>query len=109
MSDVRYGLFAPLEQAADELIFGSLQNVTSQAAKKDILTPWKEMDRKRKEVMATSGTVDPAVRRGMYHRVANLAKPYLNSRDGYYPASRRLDGTSHSTAHGSDDDTYDDD
>lgn len=109
MSEIRYGICGPLEQAADELIFGSLRNVTSQEAKRDILTPWKDMDRRRKEVMATSGTVDPAVRRGMYHRVANPAKPYLNSRDGFYPASRKMDGTSHSTSHGSDEDFYDED
>jgi hypothetical protein len=94
MNESRQGIFLPLEQAADELIFGSLAGVTSQAEKKDILTPWKEMDRRRKEVMAVSGTVDPAVRRGMYHRAANMAKPYLNSRDGHYPASRKMDGSS---------------
>lgn len=85
---IRSGIHLPLEEAANALIFGSLKGVTSQAEKSDILTPWKEQDRRSKEVMASAGTVDAAVRKGMYHRVANRARPYLNSRDGKTRASR---------------------
>lgn len=88
MSRIRYGIHVPLEKAADDLIFGSLKGVTSQTEKSDILTPWKDADRHRKEVLAHSGVVDAQVRKGMYHRAANTAKPYLNSRDGVYPAKR---------------------
>lgn len=94
MNEIRSGIFLPLEQAADELIFGALAKITKQSEKRDILTPWKDADRRRKEVMASGGTVDPAVRRGMYGRAANPWKPYLNSRDGHYPASRKMDGVS---------------
>jgi hypothetical protein len=88
MSRVHQGIHAALEAAANELIFGSLRGVTSQAAKSDILTPWKEYDRRSREVMSSTGTVDPSIRRGMYHRAANPAAPHLNSRDGHYPAVR---------------------
>ena len=88
MSGVHHGIHPVLEAAANELIFGSLRGVTSQAAKSDILTPWKEHDRRAREVMSSSGTVDPQVRRGMYHRAANTAAPHLNSRDGHYRATR---------------------
>jgi hypothetical protein len=90
MGIVRYGVHAPLENAADELIFGSLKGVTSQKAKSDILTRWKEHDRRSREVMSRSGTVDPAIRRGMYHRAANKSMPHLNSRDGVAPAQKLM-------------------
>jgi hypothetical protein len=85
---IHYGVHPTLEAAANELIFASLRGVTSQEAKSDILTPWKEWSRKSREVMASSGTVDPSVRMGIYNRAANTAQPHLNSRDGYYPAQR---------------------
>lgn len=97
MTDVVHsGIHGPLEDAANELIFGSLRGVTSQSAKSDILTPWKEQDRRNREVMSRSGTVDPQTRRGMYHRVANPLAPHLNSRDGamrgHRTAGFRMDG-----------------
>ena len=82
------GIHPTLEEAANQLIFGSLKGVTSQAAKSDILTPWKEADRRNREVFSSDGTVDPATRRGIYHRVANPAYPHLNSRDGYAPPQK---------------------
>jgi hypothetical protein len=87
MSDgtIRCGVHGPLEAAADEILWNSLRGVTSQSAKSDILTPWKEQDRRNREVLSSGGTVDPAIRRGMYHRVANHAYPHLNSRDGVAP------------------------
>jgi hypothetical protein len=88
MTTVRSGVFPPLEREADAIIFASTREQTSQAAKSDILTPWKQQDRLSREVYSRSGTVDAAIRSGMYHRAANRAKPYLNSRDGVAPAQR---------------------
>lgn len=85
---VRSGVHLPLERAADELIMDSLKGVTSQEAKKDILTPWKEQDRRSREVYNMNGIAEPHIRRGMYHRVANPARPQLNSRDGVARATR---------------------
>lgn len=79
---VRYGIHPLLEAEANAIIFGSLKGVTSQSAKSDILTPWKEADRRAREVLSSSGSVDPALRRGMYHRARNAFHPHLNGRDG---------------------------
>jgi hypothetical protein len=68
--------------AANELIRQSLAGVTSMAAKSDILTPWKEQDRRRREVYTSEGVPDASIRRGLYGRSANSARPDLNSRDG---------------------------
>lgn len=87
---VHCGIHPALEQAANEMIFESLKGVTSQTAKSDILTPWKEQDRHNREVLTSSGFPDAQIRRGMYHRAANKAKPYLNSREGIAPAMRSL-------------------
>lgn len=97
MDKVHYGIHPTLEQAANELIFGSLKGITSQREKSDILTPWKEQDRRNREVLAASGCPDPAIRRGMYHRAANKARPHLNSREGKFPAQRYLTMASGST------------
>jgi hypothetical protein len=64
------------------LLHESLKGVTSFAAKKDILTPWKEADRARREMTVPSGTPDPALRKGMYHRAYNPDRPYLNASEG---------------------------
>lgn len=85
---LRSGTCIPLEEAANEMIFESLRGVTSHEAKSDVLTPWKERDRRDREVMAASGVVDQAVRRGMYHRKANPVQSHLNSRDGVAPPTR---------------------
>jgi hypothetical protein len=96
MSDtVHYGIHGPLEDAANELIYESLRGVTSQEAKSDILTPWKEQARRSREVLASSGTVDAHTRKGMYHRVANKTHPYLNSRDGMTRGNRTPRGPMH--------------
>lgn len=88
MGFIRYGIHAPLEAAADELLRRSMAGITSMNAKSDILTPWKQRDRLSKEVFTTDGTPDPAIRRGMYHRAANSRDAHLNSRDGVAPARR---------------------
>lgn len=82
MPPLRRGVHRPLEDEANRLIRESLQGVTKHSAKADILTPWKEADRHRREVYTSNGTPDPAIRKGMFHRVLNPAYPELNSRDG---------------------------
>lgn len=58
--------------------------------KSDILTPWKEMDRRRREVYTESGVPDGALRRGMYHRAWNSEFPHLNSTEGRVPVPADL-------------------
>lgn len=82
MPPIRRGVHRPLEDEANRLIRESLQGVTKHSAKADILTPWKEADRHRREVYTASGSPDPAVRRGMFHRALNPVRPELNSREG---------------------------
>jgi hypothetical protein len=90
---IRYGTFSPLEDEANRLIKESLEGVTSQSEKSDILTEWKEIDRRRREIVPWDGVPDAQIRRGMYHRAPNTAKPYLNSREGVAPAMRILEAT----------------
>ena len=59
--------------------------MTKRSEKSDILTPWKEQDRRSREVYSANGVVDAAVRRGMYNRAYNPARAELNSRDGVAP------------------------
>lgn len=79
---VKSGIHLPLEEEADRLIYESIKDVTSREEKSDILTPWKEKNRKSREVLSKTGTVDGAVRRGMYHRAYNRVQTHLNSYDG---------------------------
>jgi hypothetical protein len=88
MGFVRTGVHRELEAAATELIRASLEGVTSMAAKSDILTPWKEQDRRGREVYCEAGVPDAAVRRGMYHRAWNSRDAHLNSRDGLTRGNR---------------------
>lgn len=67
------------------MIKESLRGVTRHSDKKDILTPWKEMARYKREVYMREGVADPSIRRGMFNRAINTAKPELNSRDGFAP------------------------
>lgn len=92
MGRMHFGVHPPLEDAATELIRRSLEGVTSMSAKSDILTPWKEMDRRRREVYSESGTPDGALRRGMYHRAWNSWHPHLNGREGRVPTPSDLIG-----------------
>lgn len=85
MGQLHSGVHQQLEDAANELIRKSLEGVTSMSAKSDILTPWKEADRKRREVYTEAGIPDGALRRGMYHRAWNSRHPHLNSVDGRVP------------------------
>jgi hypothetical protein len=80
---VRSGIHEQLEAEADALIFGSLKDVTSREEKSDILTPWKEKNRKSREILSRSGhPIDGALRRGMFHRTYNPVQTHLNSYDG---------------------------
>jgi hypothetical protein len=88
MSNPKYGVHRPLEDEADRLLKESMRGVTSQRAKSDILTPWKERDRLSREVYSSDGVVDAATRRGIYGRAYNPTSPHLNSRDGHTRGSR---------------------
>jgi hypothetical protein len=79
---LRYGVHGPLEQAADEILRQSLLEVKSREDKSDILTPWKEHNRRSVEIYTASGVPDAAFRQGIFKRERNLTKPYLNSCDG---------------------------
>jgi hypothetical protein len=97
---LRNGRCLALEEAANAIIFGSLKGVTSRSAKSDVLTPWKEEDRAKREILTGTGTADPAVRRGMYHRAWNSRHGHLNSRDGHYPSRRIPDSPDFASADG---------
>lgn len=87
---VRHGVHAPLEAAADEMLRQSLKGVTKHSEKADILTPWKEQARRRREIFTTGGTPDRALREGNFHRTANFAAPHLNSVDSVAAKPRRI-------------------
>lgn len=79
---MRYGVHRPLEDEANRLIRESLKGVTRHSDKSDILTPWKEQERLRREIKVASGTPDQSTRKGMFHRAINPTRPELNSREG---------------------------
>lgn len=91
MGIVRRGVHRAMEEEANNLIRESLKGVTKHSEKADILTPWKEQARYRREVYVTNGVPDRAIRQGMFHRAVNSDKPELNSRDGI--ARPRTGGT----------------
>lgn len=82
MAPLRFGVHRQLEDEANRLIKESLKGVTRHSEKADILTPWKDLDRHRREVYVPSGVPDASQRQGMFHRALNSARPDLNSRDG---------------------------
>jgi|JI10StandDraft_1071094.scaffolds.fasta_scaffold22167_10 hypothetical protein len=84
MARLRYGVAKALEEEANAILADSLR--TARAPEKmDILTPWKEQQRRRREIFVASGVPDPATRLGMFHRRTNPTRPHLNSRDGVTP------------------------
>lgn len=87
---MRFGAHDLLEAEANRMLRESLKGVTSFSEKKDILTPWKEGQAKRREVFVPSGTPDATVRRGMFKREANRGAPHLNARDGIGRPQRGL-------------------
>jgi hypothetical protein len=90
MGQLHSGVHQPLDDAATELIRQSLEGVTSMSEKSDVLTPWKELDRRRREVYTEEGVPDGALRRGMYHRAWNSRYPHLNSVEGKVGPQTRL-------------------
>lgn len=88
MNMPRHGVHAALEAEANRLIKESMAGVTSQSAKSDILTPWKEKDRRDREVYVESGVPEVSTFRGMYNRAWNPEHTHLNSRDGVVRAKR---------------------
>lgn len=79
---LRSGRYEDIEALADEMLRRSLVGVTRYADKADILTPWKQQMRQRREVLTSSGFPDAAIRQGLYRRAANATRPELNSRGG---------------------------
>jgi hypothetical protein len=88
---VRYGTHLALEEAANEIIFGHLREISSREEKSDVLTPWKEKNRLSKEVYNVTGFPQPSIRNGMFHRTLNRSRPWLNSRDGIAQTASRQD------------------
>jgi hypothetical protein len=82
MGFVRNGVHKALEEAANEMIRASLEGVTKYSEKADILTPWKEQDRRNREVYTDAGVPDSSTRKGLFYRSINTERPDLNSRDG---------------------------
>lgn len=96
MSDgmiLRTGVHAPLEDAANEILRQHLSGITKHSDKSDILTPWKEQSRRGREVYVPSGTPDAALRRGSYHRSANLSAGHLNSTETFRAPKSRGHGS----------------
>lgn len=93
---VRHGVHAPLEAAADELIFGHLAKVTRSADKADVLTPWKERDRRKREIYVPTGVPDAALRSGIFNRAENPDPRYrhLNSMEAAIPVKQQEHGAS---------------
>lgn len=87
MAQMRFGIHRPLEDEADRILkIGAASHPTDSTL---ILTPAKEALRRRKEILVSSGTPDPALRRGVYGRSINPTHPHLNSRDGMAPPVRQ--------------------
>lgn len=92
---LRNGVWEEAEAEADRIIFGHLKAISRAEAKKDVLTPWKEYNRRTHEVMmvgtrkdeqdppgrhdVVGGVPDRAVRSGMFDRSVNSLHPWLNS------------------------------
>lgn len=83
---VRTGLHKPLEDAANEILRQHLAGITRHQDKADILTPWKEQDRRKREVYVNSGTPDGSIRRGIFTRDANTQHGHLNSVQSQIPS-----------------------
>lgn len=85
---VRTGLHKPLEDAANEILRQHLSGITRNADKSDVLTPWKEQDRRKREVYVSTGTPDGRVRRGIFSRAGvsgDSGFSHLSSVEGQTP------------------------
>lgn len=90
MMPLRRGTHLPLEEVANAMLKESLKNVTRHADKSDLLTPWKEQERRRREVYVPSGTPDAANRSGLFYRAINTTHAHLNSRGSTTTRARRV-------------------
>ncbi len=92
MGKQHFGVHRGLEAEADRLIREDLRGVTKHSEKSDVLTPWKQGERRRREVYVPSGTPDAANRSGMFHRTLNPQQRHLNSRDGIAQSAATVNG-----------------
>lgn len=83
------GVHRELEDEADRILAEHHRTVTRPEDKKDILTPWKEQDRRKHEIYVSEGVPDRANRTGMFHRAANPQYGWLNSATPASTAMRR--------------------
>lgn len=81
------GVHRELEDEADRILAEYHRTVTRPEDKKDILTPWKEQDRRSHEIFVRDGVPDRASRNGIFHRAVNPEHKWLNSAT---PASRAI-------------------
>ena len=97
---LRHGVWEEVEAQADKIIFEHLATITRPADKADVLTPWKEDVRCRREVYVSStpttgegaapstgdtyggGVPDRAIFTGMFDRATNELRPWLNAQPG---------------------------
>jgi len=87
MSRVWSGVHPQLEDYADELLRQSFVGVTRAEERGGVLTAYMLASRRAREVYPASGTPDPAMRQGLFHRAYNPGRPDLNSRDGIAAAA----------------------
>lgn len=78
---MRVGTNPLLEAEADRMIRESLRGVTGHHAKRDVLTTWKQKDRRGREVYSPTGVAEATSRQGQFSRAANPARPNLNSNE----------------------------
>ena len=90
---MHHGVHRVLEDEANRLLKESLRGVTRYRDKSDILTPWKEKNRAKREILTSTGVPEPTIRQGMFNRRHNPARPDLNSRDGLAQSRNRGMGT----------------
>lgn len=94
---IRTGRHSPLEDVADEMLRVQLSAITRNADKSDVLTPWKENDRRSKEVYVPSGTPDGSLRRGIFSRAgvtSDSGLGHLSSVEGQRAPKYRGSGPS---------------
>lgn len=93
MARMRHGVHPILEAEANRILKEGLSSVTRHQDKADILTPWKQWDRRSHEVFSPTGVVD-AQRAGVFGRAVNPTRPELNSRpSGFHAPSLNPNGT----------------
>jgi hypothetical protein len=87
VSRIWSGVHPQLEEYADELLRQSNIGIKRAEERGGVLTPYMLAARRAREVYPASGTPDPAMRAGLFHRAYNSGRPDLNSRDGIAAAA----------------------